>query len=107
MDFLDYICVNKSFYTLKVCLWFPEKIPSQIYINKEEYYNVIGRIAKRDNNSNIINKQEFEKILNIYNEQMDKYSLIYYIKWKYYNKEIQEPEKSLKGYKYVLLRFYK
>ena len=56
MDFLDYIYVNKSFHTLKVCLWFPEEIPSQAYINKEEHYNVTGRIAERDNNSNIINK---------------------------------------------------
>ena len=56
MDFLDYIYINKSFYTLKVRLWFPKEISSQAYINKEEYYNVTGRIAKRDNNGNIINK---------------------------------------------------
>ena len=54
VDLLDYIYVNKSFYILKVCLQFPEEIPSQVYINKEEYYNIIGRIAERDNNSNII-----------------------------------------------------
>ena len=68
VDFLDYIYVNKSFYTLKVCLWFPEEIPGQAYINKEECYNVTSRIAERDNNGNIINKQEFKKILNIYNK---------------------------------------
>ena len=68
MDLLDYIYVNKSFHTLKVCLWFPEEILSQAYINKKEYYNVTGRIAKRDNNSNIINKWEFEKILNVHNK---------------------------------------
>ena len=107
VDLLNYICVNKFFYTLKVRLQFPEEIPSQAYINKEERYNIIGRIAERDNNSNIINKWEFEKILNIYNKQKDEYSLIYYIKWKYYNKKTQEPEKSLKGCKYVLLKFYK
>ena len=28
VDFLDYIYVNKSFYILKVCLQFPEEIPS-------------------------------------------------------------------------------
>ena len=56
MDFLDYIHVNKSFYTLKVRLWFPKEIPSQAYINKEEYYNITGRIAERDNNSNITDK---------------------------------------------------
>ena len=56
MDFLDYIYVNKSFYTLKVYFWFPKEIPGQAYINKEEHRNIIGRIAKRDNNSNIINK---------------------------------------------------
>jgi len=27
VDLLDHICVNKSFYTLKVCLWFPKEIP--------------------------------------------------------------------------------
>ena len=68
VDFLDYIYVNKSFYILKVCLWFPEEIPSQVHINKEECCNIISRIAERDDNGNIINKQEFEKILNIYNK---------------------------------------
>ena len=33
-------------------------------------------------------KWEFEKIFDVYNKQMDKYSLTYCIKWKYYNKEI-------------------
>ena len=80
VDFLDYIYINKSFYILKVRLWFPEEIPGQIYINKEECRNVIGRIAKRNNNGNIINKWEFEKILDIHNKQIDKYGLIYYIK---------------------------
>ena len=80
MDFLDYIYVNKSFHTLKVRLWFPEEIPGQVYINKKECRNVTGRIAKRDNNSNIINKWEFKKIFNVHNKQIDKYSLIYYIK---------------------------
>ena len=56
MDFLDYIYINKSFHTLKVRLWFPEEIPGQAYINKEERCNVTGRIAKRDNNSNITDK---------------------------------------------------
>ena len=68
VDLLDYIYINKSFYTLKVCLQFPEEIPSQIYINKEECYNIIDKIAERDNNGNIINKQKFKKILNIYNK---------------------------------------
>ena len=68
MDFLDYIYVNKSFYTLKVCLWFSEEIPGQAYINKEERYNVTDRIAKRDNNGNIINKWEFKEIFNIHNK---------------------------------------
>ena len=68
VNLLDHICVNKSFYTLKVRLWFPKEISGQIYINKEEYYNITGRIAERDNNSNITDKQEFEKILNVYNK---------------------------------------
>ena len=68
MDFLDYIYINKSFYTLKVRLWFFKEILSQAYINKKEYYNVTGRIAKRDNNSNIIDKWEFKKILDVYNK---------------------------------------
>ena len=68
MDFLDYIYINKSFYTLKVRLWFPEEIPGQIYINKEERRNVTSRIAERDNNSNIIDKWEFKKILNVHNK---------------------------------------
>ena len=80
VDFLDYIYVNKSFYILKVRLQFPEKIFGQIHINKKECRNITGRIAKRDNNSNITNKWEFKKIFNIHNKQIDKYSLIYYIK---------------------------
>ena len=107
VDFLDYIYINKSFYTLKVRLQFLKQIPGQAYINKKEYCNITGRIVKRDNNSNIINKQEFKKIFNVYNKQINKYGLIYYIKWKYYNKETWEPEKSLKECERVLLRFYK
>ena len=80
MDFLDHIYVNKSFYTLKVRLWFSKEISSQAYINKKEYCNITSRIAERDNNSNIIDKWEFKKILNIYNKQIDKHSLTYYIK---------------------------
>ena len=68
MDLLNYIYVNKSFHTLNVRLWFPKEIPGQAHINKEEYYNITGRIAKRDDNGNIINKWEFKKILNIYNK---------------------------------------
>ena len=68
MDFLNHICVNKFFYTLKVRLWFPKEIPSQVYINKEECYNITGRIAKRDNNGNIIDKWKFKKILNVHNK---------------------------------------
>ena len=68
VNLLDYIYVNKSFYILKIRLQFPEEIPGQAYINKEEYYNITGRIAERDNNGNIINKWEFEKILNVHNK---------------------------------------
>ena len=68
VDLPDHIHVNKSFYILKVRLWFPEEIPGQAYINKKESYNITGRIPKKDNNSNITNKQEFKKIFNIYNE---------------------------------------
>ena len=68
MDFLDHIYVNKSFYTLKVRLWFPKEIPGQAYINKKEYCNITGRIIKRDNNGNIIDKWEFKKILDVYNK---------------------------------------
>ena len=68
MDLLDHIRVNKSFYTLKVRLWFPEEIPGQAYINKEECRNVTGRITKRNDNGNITNKWEFKKILNIHNK---------------------------------------
>ena len=68
VDFLNYIYVNKSFHTLKVRLQFPKEIPGQTRINKKEYYNVTGSIAKRDNNSNIIDKWEFKKIFNAYNK---------------------------------------
>jgi len=68
VDLLDYIYVNKSFYMLKVRLWFPKEIPSQAHINKEERCNIAGKIAKRDNNGNITDKWEFKKILDVYNE---------------------------------------
>ena len=68
MDFLDYIHINKSFYILKIRLWFPKEIPSQVYINKEECRNVTSRIAERDNNGNITDKWEFKKILNVHNK---------------------------------------
>ena len=68
VDLLDYIYVNKSFHTLKVRLWFPKEIPSQAYINKKECRNITGRIVKRGNNGNIINKWEFKKIFNIQNK---------------------------------------
>ena len=68
MDFLDYIYINKFFYTLKVRFWFPKEIPSQVYINKEECHNITGRIAKRDDNSNITDKWKFKKILDVYNK---------------------------------------
>ena len=68
VDFLDYIYINKSFYTLKIRLQFFKEIPSQAHINKEERCNITGRIAKRNNNGNITNKQEFKKILNIHNK---------------------------------------
>ena len=68
VDLLNYIHINKSFYILKVRLWFPEEISSQARINKEKYCNITGRIVKRDNNGNIINKWEFKKILNVHNK---------------------------------------
>ena len=68
VDLLNHIYINKSFYTLKIRLQFFKEIPSQAYINKKKCYNVTNKIAKRDNNSNITDKQEFKKILNIYNK---------------------------------------
>ena len=68
VDLLNYIYVNKSFYTLKVRLQFPKEIPSQAYINKKECRNITGRIVKSDDNGNITNKWEFKKILNVYNK---------------------------------------
>ena len=68
VDLLNYIYINKFFHTLKIRLQFLKKIPGQVRINKEKHYNVISRIAERDNNSNITNKQEFKKILNIYDK---------------------------------------
>ena len=56
VNFLDYIYINKSFYILKVYFWFPKEISSQAHINKKEYCNITGRIAKKDNNSNITDK---------------------------------------------------
>jgi len=54
-----------------------------------------------------MDKWEFKKIFNIYNEQINEHGLIYCIKWKYYNKETWKSEKFLKGCKCVLFKFYK
>ena len=43
----------------------------------------------------------------MYNKQINKHGLIYYIKWKYYNKKTWEPEKSLKECECILFKFYK
>ena len=44
VDFLDYICINKSFYILKVRLQFFKEILSQTHINKKEYYNICHEV---------------------------------------------------------------
>jgi hypothetical protein len=107
VDLPDHIRVNKSFHTSKVRLWFPEAIPGQVRINKEERRNVAGRIAERDDDGNITDKWEFEKILDVHDEQMDEHGLTYCIKWKHHDEETWEPEECLKGCERALLKFHK
>ena len=106
VDLPNYIQVNKSFHKSKVRLWYPKTIASQAWLNKEERRNIAGRVAMRDDDGNITEEWEFERIIDVHDEDMDKHGLTYLIKWKYYNKETWELEDCLKGYERALIQFY-
>ncbi|KAK4095933.1 hypothetical protein N658DRAFT_459527, partial [Parathielavia hyrcaniae] len=63
IDLPDHIRVNKSFHTSKVRLWQPEQIPGQARLNAAERRNIAGRIAHRDDDGNIEERWQFERIL--------------------------------------------
>jgi RNase H-like domain found in reverse transcriptase/Reverse transcriptase (RNA-dependent DNA polymerase)/Integrase zinc binding domain/Chromo (CHRromatin Organisation MOdifier) domain len=96
VDLPDYIRVNKSFHTSKVRLWFPETLAGQERINAEERRNVAGRIAERDDDGNIEDRWEFEKILDVHDEDKEA-GLTYLIKWKYHDEATWQPEEDLKS----------
>ena len=106
VDLPDHIRANKSFNTSKVRLWFPEEIPGQAQINREERRNVAGRVVERDDEGNIEDKWEFEKILDVHDEDLREHGLTYLIKWKYHEEPTWQPEADLKGCERQVLAFH-
>jgi len=104
VDLPDHIRVNKSFHTSKVRLWVPEEIPGQAEINSSERRNVKGRVVERDDNGNVEEKWEFEKILDVHNE--DPRGLTYEIKWRYHKDTTWQLEDDLKGCERAVQRFH-
>ena len=56
--------------------------------------------------SNITDKWEFERIVDVHDEDKDEHGLTYLIKWKYNDEETWEPEDCLKGCERALTRFH-
>jgi hypothetical protein len=104
VDLPDHIRVNKSFHTSKVRLWVPEEIPGQAEINSTERRNVKGRVVERDDNGNVEEKWEFEKILDVHNE--DPRGLTYEIKWRHHKDTTWQLEDELKGCERAVQRFH-
>ena len=104
VDLPDHIRVNKSFHTSKIRLWIPEEIPGQASINITERRNTRGRVVERDDDGNVEDKWEFEKILDVHNE--DPRGLTYEIKWKYHRDTTWQLEDDLKGCKRAIRRFH-
>ncbi|XP_044714488.1 chromo (CHRromatin organization MOdifier) domain-containing protein [Hirsutella rhossiliensis] len=87
----QHIRVNKSFHTSK--------------INADERRNVAGRVAERDDDGNIEEKWEFEKILDVHDEDPE-HGLTYLIKWKHHDEPTWQPEDDLKGCEGAVKRFH-
>lgn len=105
VDLPDHIKVNNSFHTSKVRLWDPTPVLGQDEINKRERRNVSGRIVERDDDGNIEEKWEFEKILDVHNEDK-KAGLTYLVKWKYHDEATWQPEEDLKSCPDAVKRFH-
>jgi len=99
-----HIRVNNSFHTSRVRLWLPESIPGQAEHNEQERRNVAGRVVERTDNGNFEERWQFEKILDVHNE--DSACLHYEIKWKYYDETTWQPEDDLRGCEDALRRFH-
>jgi hypothetical protein len=95
IDLPPHIKVNNSFHTSKVRLWLPEEIPGQAELNQNERRNVAGRVVERDDDGNIEEKWEFEKIIDVHDE--DPAGLTYEIKWKHHDETTWQLENDLKG----------
>jgi len=104
VDLPDHIRVNKSFHVSKVRLWQAETIPGQAEINTAKRRNVRGRVVERDDDGNVEEKWEFEKILDVHDE--DPGGLTYEIKWKHHRDTTWQLEKDLKGCEKAVLRFH-
>ena len=80
-------------------------IPEQSSINDEERRGVAGRVAERNDDGNIADKWEFEKILDVHDEDID--GLTYLVKWKYNDVPSWQPESDLRGCEKALTEFHK
>ena len=106
VDLPDHIHVNKSFHTSLVRSWNNPIHNGQTVINSFEKRNVVGRVAERDDDGNIMDKWVFEKILDMHAEDIEKSGLTYLIKWKYDNEPNWQTQADLKGCEKVLREFH-
>ncbi|EAQ89506.1 hypothetical protein CHGG_06125 [Chaetomium globosum CBS 148.51] len=106
VDLPDNIKVDKSFHTSKVRLYEAPSIQGQDELNAAERRNVKGRIAKRDDDGIIQDEWQFEKILDVHDEDKETSGLTYLVKWKHYDEPTWQPEQDLKGCKDVLKLFH-
>lgn len=101
----EHIRVNNSFHTSKVRLWNATPIPGQDEINRRERRNVAGRIVERNDDGNIEERWEFEKILDVHDED-EEAGLTYLVKWKYHDEPTWQPEEDLKSSPDAVKRFH-
>jgi hypothetical protein len=66
---------------------------------------VAGRIVERNDDGNIEERWEFEKILDVHDED-EEAGLTYLVKWKYYDEPTWQPEEDLKSSPDAVKRFH-
>ena len=84
VDLPDHTKVNNFLHTSKVRLWDSTNVPGQDEIYKWECHNVSGRVVERDDDGNIEEKWEFDRILDVHDED-EEVGLTYMVKWIYHD----------------------
>ncbi|EAQ82860.1 hypothetical protein CHGG_11115 [Chaetomium globosum CBS 148.51] len=80
-------------------------LPDNIKVDKS-FHTSQRRIAKRDDDGIIQDEWQFEKILDVHDEDKETSGLTYLVKWKHYDEPTWQPEQDLKGCKDVLKLFH-